>query len=159
MVPTTFYLLLAAFIFVVGAFGVLVRRNALIIFMCIELMLNSVNLTLVALSNLWGNLNGQVFVFIVMAVAAVEVAVGLAIVMAIVRHKDTTNVDEINLLIKYRGCITIKSRFIIYLIATNVSTSFPLTVAVFQDMIISFVYLSAAHLFLLLMQPLMVMEL
>ena len=98
MVPTTFYLLLAAFIFAVGAFGVLVRRNALIIFMCIELMLNSVNLTLVALSNLWGNLNGQVFVFIVMAVAAVEVAVGLAIVMAIVRHKDTTNVDEINLL-------------------------------------------------------------
>ena len=98
MVPTTFYLLLAAFIFAIGALGVLVRRNALIIFMCIELMLNSVNLTLVALSNLWGNLNGQVFVFIVMAVAAVEVAVGLAIVMAIVRHKDTTNVDEINLL-------------------------------------------------------------
>jgi NADH-quinone oxidoreductase subunit K len=98
MVPTTFYLLLAAFLFAIGALGVLVRRNALIIFMCIELMLNSVNLTLVALSNLWGNLNGQVFVFIVMAVAAVEVAIGLAIVMAIVRHKDTTNVDEINLL-------------------------------------------------------------
>jgi len=98
MVPTTFYLLLAAFMFAIGAFGVLVRRNALIIFMCIELMLNSVNLTLVALSNHWGNLNGQVFVFIVMAVAAVEVAVGLAIVMAIVRHKDTTNVDEIDLL-------------------------------------------------------------
>jgi len=98
MVPTTFYLLLAAFMFAIGALGVLVRRNALIIFMCIELMLNSVNLTLVALSNHWGNLNGQVFVFIVMAVAAVEVAVGLAIVMAIVRHKDTTNVDEIDLL-------------------------------------------------------------
>jgi len=98
MVPTTFYLLLAAFLFAIGALGVLVRRNALIIFMCIELMLNSVNLTLVALSNLWGNLNGQVFVQIVMAVAAVEVAIGLAIVMAIVRHKDTTNVDEINLL-------------------------------------------------------------
>lgn len=98
MVPTTFYLLLAAVMFSIGALGVLVRRNALIIFMCIELMLNSVNLTLVALSNHWGNLNGQVFVFIVMAVAAVEVAVGLAIVMAIVRHKDTTNVDEIDLL-------------------------------------------------------------
>ena len=98
MVPTTFYLLLAAFMFSIGAVGVLVRRNALIIFMCVELMLNSVNLTLVALSNLWGNLNGQIFVFIVMAVAAVEVAVGLAIVMAIVRHKDTTNVDEIDLL-------------------------------------------------------------
>jgi len=98
MVPTTFYLLLAAFMFSIGAVGVLVRRNALIIFMCVELMLNSVNLTLVALSNLWGNLNGQIFVFIVMAVAAVEVAIGLAIVMAIVRHKDTTNVDEIDLL-------------------------------------------------------------
>jgi len=98
MVPTTFFLLLAAFMFSIGAVGVLVRRNALIIFMCVELMLNSVNLTLVALSNLWGNLNGQIFVFIVMAVAAVEVAIGLAIVMAIVRLKDTTNVDEIDLL-------------------------------------------------------------
>ena len=98
MVPTTYYLLLAAVIFSIGALGVLIRRNALIIFMCIEMMLNSVNLTLVALANYWGNLTGQVFVFIVMAVAAVEVAVGLAIVMAIVRHKDTTNVDEINLL-------------------------------------------------------------
>jgi len=98
MVPTTYYLLLAAVIFSIGALGVLIRRNALIIFMCIEMMLNSVNLTLVALANYWGNLTGQVFVFIVMAVAAVEVAVGLAIVMAIVRHKDTINVDEINLL-------------------------------------------------------------
>jgi NADH-quinone oxidoreductase subunit K len=98
MVPTTYYLLLAAIVFSIGALGVLIRRNALIIFMCIEMMLNSVNLTLVALSNYWGNLTGQVFVFIVMAVAAVEVAVGLAIVMSIVRHKDTTNVDEINLL-------------------------------------------------------------
>ena len=98
MVPTTYYLLLAAVIFSIGALGVLIRRNALIIFMCIEMMLNSVNLTLVALSNYWGNLTGQVFVFIVMAVAAVEVAVGLAIVMSIVRHKDTINVDEINLL-------------------------------------------------------------
>lgn len=98
MVPTTYYLLLAAIIFTIGALGVLVRRNALIIFMCVEMMLNSVNLTLLALAQRWGNLTGQVFVFIVMAVAAVEVAVGLAIVMAIVRHKDTTNVDEINLL-------------------------------------------------------------
>lgn len=98
MVPTTYYLLLAAVIFSIGALGVLIRRNALIIFMCVEMMLNSVNLTLVALANYWGNLTGQIFVFIVMAVAAVEVAVGLAIVMSIVRHKDTTNVDEINLL-------------------------------------------------------------
>ncbi len=98
MVPTTYYLLLAAVIFTIGALGVLVRRNALIIFMCVEMMLNSVNLTLLALAQRWGNLTGQVFAFVVMAVAAVEVAVGLAIVMAIVRHKDTTNVDEINLL-------------------------------------------------------------
>ncbi len=98
MVPTTFYLILAAVIFTIGAVGVLVRRNALIIFMSIEMMLNSVNLTLVAFANQWGNLNGQIFAFIIMAVAAVEVAVGLAILMAIVRHKDTTNVDEIHLL-------------------------------------------------------------
>ncbi len=98
MVPTTYYLVLAAVIFAIGALGVLIRRNALIIFMCVEMMLNSVNLTLVALAQQWGNLVGQVFVFIVVAVAAVEVAIGLAIVMAIVRHKDTTNVDEINLL-------------------------------------------------------------
>jgi NADH-quinone oxidoreductase subunit K len=98
MVPTTYYLVLAAVIFAIGALGVLIRRNALIIFMCVEMMLNSVNLTLVALAQQWGNLVGQVFVFIVVAVAAVEVAVGLAIVMAIVRHQDTTNVDEINLL-------------------------------------------------------------
>jgi NADH-quinone oxidoreductase subunit K len=98
MIPIDYVLLLAAVLFTIGVIGVLVRRNALIIFMCIEMMLNSVNLTLVALADQWGNLTGQVFAFIVMAVAAVEVAVGLAIIMAIVRHKDTTNVDEINLL-------------------------------------------------------------
>ncbi len=98
MIPTTYILLLSALIFTIGAVGVLVRRNALIIFMSIEMMLNSVNLTLVALANQWGNLTGQIFVFIVIAVAAVEVAVGLAIIMAIVRHKDTTNIDEVHLL-------------------------------------------------------------
>jgi NADH-quinone oxidoreductase subunit K len=98
MTPTTYILLLSAIIFTIGAVGVLVRRNALIIFMSIEMMLNSVNLTLVALANQWGNLTGQIFVFIVIAVAAVEVAVGLAIIMAIVRHQDTTNIDEVHLL-------------------------------------------------------------
>ena len=98
MAPTTYYLILAAVIFIIGALGVLVRRNALIIFMCVEMMLNAVNLTFIALAAQWGNITGQIFVFIIMAVAAVEVAVGLAIVMSIVRHKDTTNVDEINLL-------------------------------------------------------------
>jgi len=98
MTPTSYILLLSAILFTIGAVGVLVRRNALIIFMSIEMMLNSVNLTLVALANQWGNLTGQIFAFIVIAVAAVEVAVGLAIIIAIVRHKDTTNIDEVNLL-------------------------------------------------------------
>ncbi len=98
MTPTSYILILSAIIFTIGAIGVLVRRNALIIFMSIEMMLNSVNLTLVALANQWGNLTGQICVFIVIAVAAVEVAVGLAIIMAIVRHKDTTNIDEVHLL-------------------------------------------------------------
>jgi len=98
MVPTNLYLLLGALIFMIGAIGVLTRRSALIILMCVEMMLNSVNLTLIALSRQWGNLNGQVFVFMIMAVAAAEVAVGLAIIIAHSRHTNTTNIDEINLL-------------------------------------------------------------
>ena len=98
MIPTSYYLILAALIFATGATGVLVRRNALIIFMCVEMMLNSVNLTLIALSRQWGNLNGQIFVFIVMAVAAAEVAVGLASLIANTRHRKSINIDEINLL-------------------------------------------------------------
>jgi NADH-quinone oxidoreductase subunit K len=76
----------------------LTRRNALIIFMCVEMMLNSVNLTLIALSRQWGNINGQVFVLMIMAVAAAEVAVGLAIVIAHYHHTKTTNIDDINLM-------------------------------------------------------------
>ena len=98
MIPTSYYLILAALIFAIGATGVLVRRNALIIFMCVEMMLNSVNPTLIALSRQWGNLNGQVFVFMIMAVAAAEVAVGLAILIANTRHRKSINIDEINLL-------------------------------------------------------------
>jgi len=98
MVPTSAYLLLGAIIFSIGAVGVLTRRSALIIFMCVELMLNSVNLTLIALSRQWGNFNGQIFVFMIMAVAAAEVAVGLAILIAHTRHSKTINIDEINLL-------------------------------------------------------------
>ena len=98
MIPTSYYLILAALIFAIGATGVLVRRNALIIFMCVEMMLNSVNLTLIALSRQWGNLNGQIFFFIIMAVAAAEVAVGLAILIANTRHRKSINIDEINLL-------------------------------------------------------------
>lgn len=98
MIPTSYYLILGAMIFIVGAVGVLTRRSALIIFMCVEMMLNSVNLSLIALSRQWGDLNGQIFVFMIMAVAAAEVAVGLAIVIAHQRHTKTTNIDEINLL-------------------------------------------------------------
>ena len=98
MVPTIYYLILSAIIFAIGAVGVLTRRNALIIFMCVEMMLNSVNLTLIALSRQWNNLNGQVFVFLIMAVAAAEVAVGLAIVIAHHSLSKTTNIDDINVL-------------------------------------------------------------
>lgn len=98
MVPTSFYLILSGLIFTIGAVGVLTRRSALILLMCVELMLNSVNLSLAALSRHWDNLNGQVFVFIIMAVAAAEVAVGLAIVISHARHNNTTNVDDVRLL-------------------------------------------------------------
>ena len=97
-IPTNYYLIVSAIIFTIGATGVLVRRNALIIFMCVEMMLNAVNLTLVALADQFGQLDGQILVFMAMAVAAAEVAIGLAIVMAVVRHRDTTNVDELDLL-------------------------------------------------------------
>ncbi|TAK58871.1 MAG: NADH-quinone oxidoreductase subunit NuoK [Bacteroidetes bacterium] len=92
------YLALSAMLFTVGVIGVLARRNAIIVFMCIELMLNSVNLTLVAFSSYQGNSTGQVLVFFVMAVAAAEAAVGLAIVIALFRNKQTINIDEINIM-------------------------------------------------------------
>jgi len=98
MVPTNYYLILSAIIFTIGAVGVLSRRNALIIFMCVEMMLNSVNLTLIAMSRQWNNLNGQIFVFVIMAVAAAEVAVGLAILIAHYHHAKTTNIDDINVM-------------------------------------------------------------
>jgi NADH-quinone oxidoreductase subunit K len=84
--------------FVVGVAGVLTRRNAIIVFMSIELMLNSANLSLVAFSSFSGNPVGQLFVFFVMAVAAAEAAVGLAIIIALFRNKPTLNIDEINIL-------------------------------------------------------------
>ncbi len=84
--------------FSVGVAGVLTRRNAIIVFMCIELMLNSANLTLVAFSSYLGNAIGHLFVFFVMTVAAAEAAVGLAIIIAIFRNKLTINIDEINIL-------------------------------------------------------------
>ncbi len=98
MAPVTHYLIVSAILFSLGVFGVLVRRNVIIIFMCIELMLNAVNLTFVALARYLGNIDGQIFSFMTMTVAAAEAAVGLALVIAIFRQNPTANVDEINLL-------------------------------------------------------------
>jgi len=85
MLPISHYLLLAAVLFAVGAFGVMLRRNTIVVFMCIEIMLNAVNLTLVAFSKMHGNLDGQIGVFFVMVVAAAEAAVGLAIIISVFR--------------------------------------------------------------------------
>ncbi len=90
------YLTLAALLFIIGLAGVLTRRNALIMFMSIELMLNAVNLTFVAGGTLVGNLQGQVSVFFVLVVAAAEVVVGLAIVMSVFRRRKTADVDDLN---------------------------------------------------------------
>jgi NADH-quinone oxidoreductase subunit K len=98
MVPTTYFLVLSAILFTIGTVGVLLRRNVLIIFMSVEMMLNAVNLTFAALALHFLDLNGQVFMLMVMVVAAAEVAVGLAIVMAVIRNKDTTNIEDVNLL-------------------------------------------------------------
>ncbi len=96
MIPLGWYIVLSAVLFTIGALGVLVRRNPLVIFMSIELMLNSANLAFIAFSHAFSALSGQVFVFFVMAVAAAEVAVGLALIVAIFRTKHTINVDEMN---------------------------------------------------------------
>jgi len=97
-IPVEYYLVLSAFMFTVGIVGVLTRRNAIVVFMCIELMLNSANLTLITYSSYLGDVAGQLFVFFVMSVAAAEAAVGLAIIIAIYRNKLTVNIDEINIL-------------------------------------------------------------
>jgi NADH-quinone oxidoreductase subunit K len=97
-IPIEFYLILSAFMFSIGIIGVLTRRNAIVVFMCVELMLNSANLTLIAFSSYLGDTVGQLFVFFVMSVAAAEAAVGLAIIIAIFRNKLTINIDEINIL-------------------------------------------------------------
>lgn len=96
MIPTSYYVILSAVLFTIGVFGVLLRRNAIIIFMAVELMLNSANLAFVAFAREFGSLDGQIFVFFVMTVAAAEVAVGLALIVAIFRTKASINVDEVN---------------------------------------------------------------
>lgn len=96
--PTEWYLVVSALLFTIGTVGVLVRRNALVIFMSIELQLNAVNLSLVAFSRQWGNLVGQVLAFFSMTVAAAEVVVGLAIIVALYRKRGSANVDDASLL-------------------------------------------------------------
>jgi NADH-quinone oxidoreductase subunit K len=96
MVPIEYYTALAAILFTIGALGVLIRRNALIIFMSIELMLNSANLAFVAFSSSFGQMNGHVYVFFLMAVAAAEVAVGLAMMVVIFHKKHSIDIDQLN---------------------------------------------------------------
>lgn len=92
------YLVLAVVLFTIGATGVLIRRNAIVLFMCVELMLNAANLALVTFSRMNGNLDGQIMAFFVMVVAAAEVVVGLAIIMSIFRTRRSASVDDANLL-------------------------------------------------------------
>lgn len=92
------YLIVSAILFAIGSIGVLTRKNVIVMFMCIELMLNAVNLTFVAFSRYLGNLDGQIFVFFIMTVAAAEAAVGLALIIAFYNNKDSIDVDDVNLM-------------------------------------------------------------
>jgi NADH-quinone oxidoreductase subunit K len=98
MVPISHYLIVSVVLFSIGVLGVFTRRNAIVIFMCIELMLNAANLAFIAFSRYLQSIDGQVFVFFVMTVAAAEAAVGLGIIIALYRNKETINVDEINIM-------------------------------------------------------------
>ena len=98
MTPISYFMALSAILFAIGVAGVLIRRNVIVMFMSIELMLNAVNLAFVALGRGVGSMDGQVIVFFVMTVAAAEAAVGLAIIIALFRNRETVNVDELNLL-------------------------------------------------------------
>lgn len=98
MVPTSMYLMLSMILFVVGALGVIIRKNAIVMFMCIELMLNAVNISFVALSRHHSNLDGQVAVFIVMVVAAAEASVGLALIISLFRSHRNVDTSDANLL-------------------------------------------------------------
>lgn len=98
MLPVYYYLALSAVLFVIGALGVLIRRNSIVIFMSVELMLNAANLAFVAFSRFHQAVSGQIFVFFVMTVAAAEVAVGLALIVALYRTRQSIDIDEVNLL-------------------------------------------------------------
>ena len=98
MIPLTWYLALSAVLFTIGVVGVIIKRNAIQMFMCIELMLNAVNLTFVAFASYFNDVTGQLFVFIVMTVAAAEAAVGLAIIISIFRNRESLDVDDASVL-------------------------------------------------------------
>ncbi|MDH5762019.1 MAG: NADH-quinone oxidoreductase subunit NuoK [Nitrospinota bacterium] len=98
MVPLSHYLILSATLFSIGVLGVLIRRNAIVVFMCVEIMLNAVNISLIAFDRYLNQHDGQIFSFMVMCVAAAEVSVGLAIVISLFRNKATVNLDELNLM-------------------------------------------------------------
>lgn len=95
-VPTEFFIVLSMVLFVLGAMGVLLRKNAILVFMSVELMLNASNLALVAFARQWGGLDGHLFVFFVMTVAAAEVAVGLALIVTIFKNKKSINIDDLH---------------------------------------------------------------
>jgi NADH-quinone oxidoreductase subunit K len=95
-VPVSYYLLLSAILFTIGAGGVLIRQNVIVVLMCIEMMMNAVNLTFITFSRYLDSATGQIFVFMIMAVAAVEVAVGLALLVELNRHKQGANMNEFN---------------------------------------------------------------
>ncbi len=97
-IPIAYYLVVSGLLFTIGVVGVLTRRNAIVVFMSIELMLNAVNLTFVAFAKHWNALDGQIFVFFVMVVAAAEVAVGLALIVALFRVRESVHVDDYNLM-------------------------------------------------------------
>src|SRR5687768_11408903 len=98
MIPIQYFLVLSAVLFIIGVLGVLTRKNGIVIFMSIELMVNAVNLTFIAYARQHGSLHGLIFVFFIMAIAAAEAAVGLAIFIALFRHRETIDVDEANLM-------------------------------------------------------------
>lgn len=98
MITITHYMVVSAILFSLGTIGVLTRRNAIVVFMCVELMLNAVNLTFIALSSHLGNMDGQIFVFFIMTVAAAEAAVGLALMIAFFRNSDSIDVEDFSLL-------------------------------------------------------------
>jgi NADH-quinone oxidoreductase subunit K len=98
MIPLPYYLIVSAILFSIGTIGVLTRKNAIVIFMCVELMLNAVNLTFIAFSRDLGKIDGQVFVFFIMTVAAAEAAVGLALMIAFYKNRESIDVEDINLM-------------------------------------------------------------